>query len=91
MRAGLVRTGVCAAVCIFSLSGVAKAQILSCGGVTLSNAMRQYGSLRAVQLIANTLRDVSICPAKVRTEAWVEGVAGARSGPTRARTRPPSI
>jgi hypothetical protein len=58
----------------------AYAQVPSCGSVTVRNDIYQENTTANnlyVGVDLNTMRELTICPLKVRTEGWVEGVGGA--------------
>ena len=55
----------------------ARAQVVGCGDIRISNDIYQHENRKAVALQANTTRAIAPCPLVLQTEAWVVGVGGA--------------
>jgi hypothetical protein len=72
-----VRTFVYGAALLLALPPADAAAQPSCGTISMSNDIRQFGSLRAVELAARTSRPLTACPLELQTEAWVNGIGGA--------------
>ena len=59
----------------------ARAQVVGCGDIRISNDIYQHENRKAVALQANMTRAIAPCPLVLETEAWLSGSgARARSG-----------
>jgi hypothetical protein len=63
----------------------AEAQV-ACGQITTQNDIFQKDGLMRVVVLANTTREVVLCPLELHPEAWVEGPSNGAASPTQGPT-----